>query len=52
MSNEELACVYAALICIDDDVTVTGDKILAILKAANVRNALVKVSRRFYSGGG
>jgi len=36
MSNSELACVYAALILADDGVTVTGDKISTILKAAKV----------------
>ncbi|GAB1603124.1 60S acidic ribosomal protein P1-like [Argonauta hians] len=35
-SNNELACVYAALILADDQVTVTADKISTILKAANV----------------
>jgi len=36
LSHDELACVYAALILIDDDVSVTGDKINAILKAAKI----------------
>ncbi len=35
LSNDELACVYAALILADDNVDVKGDKISAILKAAN-----------------
>ncbi|KAK8727067.1 hypothetical protein OTU49_009921 [Cherax quadricarinatus] len=35
-SNDELACVYAALILLDDDLTVTAEKINSILKAANV----------------
>jgi len=34
--TSELACTYAALILNDDDCEVTGDKISAILKAANV----------------
>merc|ERR1712018_693233 len=34
--SAELACTYAALIHNDDDVEITGDKITAILKAANV----------------
>merc|ERR1711970_907201 len=34
--SAELACTYAALILNDDDVETTGDKITAILKAANV----------------
>merc|ERR1711953_1285016 len=33
--SAELACTYAALILNDDDVEITGDKITAILKAAN-----------------
>nr|AAV91405.1 ribosomal protein 7 [Lonomia obliqua] len=35
-SKAELACVYAALILVDDDVAVTGEKISTILKAAAV----------------
>ncbi|CAF3213283.1 unnamed protein product [Rotaria socialis] len=35
LSNDELACVYASLILADDNVDVKGDKIAAILKAAN-----------------
>uniref|UniRef100_A0A336KAW1 Large ribosomal subunit protein P1 n=1 Tax=Culicoides sonorensis TaxID=179676 RepID=A0A336KAW1_CULSO len=36
LSKAELACVYAALVLVDDDVAVTGEKIQTILKAANV----------------
>ena len=35
LSNNELACVYAALILADDNVDIKGDKIASILKAAN-----------------
>ncbi|CAH0769616.1 unnamed protein product [Bemisia tabaci] len=35
-TKAELACVYAALVLVDDDVAVTGEKIQTILKAANV----------------
>jgi len=35
LSNDELACVYSALILADDNVQITGDKIATILKAAN-----------------
>ncbi|RXG52212.1 60S acidic ribosomal protein P1 [Armadillidium vulgare] len=35
-SKDELACVYAALILLDDDVPITAEKISTILKAANV----------------
>ena len=35
LSNDELACIYAALILADDNVDIKGDKIAAILKAAN-----------------
>ena len=35
LSNDELACVYAALILADDNVDIKGDKIATILKAAN-----------------
>lgn len=35
-SNDELACVYSALILQDGDAPVTADKLQALLKAANV----------------
>ncbi|XP_004529421.1 60S acidic ribosomal protein P1 [Ceratitis capitata] len=35
-TKAELACVYAALVLVDDDIAVTGEKITTILKAASV----------------
>ncbi|XP_076064223.1 ribosomal protein LP1 [Oratosquilla oratoria] len=35
-SQDELACVYAALILMDDEVPITADKLTTLLKAANV----------------
>jgi len=35
-SNDELACVYAALVLQDDEIAVTAEKLQTILKAANV----------------
>merc|ERR1711872_780708 len=35
-SSDELACVYASLLLLDDDIPITGEKINTILKAANV----------------
>uniref|UniRef100_A0A182MRY6 Large ribosomal subunit protein P1 n=1 Tax=Anopheles culicifacies TaxID=139723 RepID=A0A182MRY6_9DIPT len=36
LNKAELACVYSALILVDDDVAVTDEKIATILKSANV----------------
>uniref|UniRef100_A0A0P4WRV9 Large ribosomal subunit protein P1 n=1 Tax=Daphnia magna TaxID=35525 RepID=A0A0P4WRV9_9CRUS len=36
-SKDELACVYAALVLLDDDVAITAEKIQTILKAADVK---------------
>ena len=36
-TTDELACTYSALILADDDVPVTAEKIVTILKAANVQ---------------
>ena len=35
--KDELACVYAALVLVDDDVAVTAEKIQTIIKAARVK---------------
>ncbi|XP_013778479.1 60S acidic ribosomal protein P1-like isoform X1 [Limulus polyphemus] len=35
-TDDELACVYSALILQDDEVTITSEKINTILKAANM----------------
>lgn len=36
MSTSELACTYAALLLVDDDIAVTGEKISTVLKAAKI----------------
>ena len=36
LDTGDLACTYAALILADDDIAITGDKISAILKAAQI----------------
>ena len=36
VSKDELACIYAALILVDDDVPVTSQKIATLLNAADV----------------
>ena len=36
LTNDEVACVYSALILQDDDIAVTAEKINTILKAASV----------------
>lgn len=38
MSHSELAASYAALILADDDVEITADKLLNLIKAANVED--------------
>jgi len=38
MSNAELAVSYAALILADDGVDVTADKLLTLIKAANIED--------------
>jgi len=36
-TNDELACTYSALILADDDVPITAEKMITILKAANIQ---------------
>lgn len=37
INKDELACVYAALVLLDDDVAITAEKLQTILKAAEVK---------------
>merc|ERR1712176_1316354 len=48
--SAELGCTYAALILNDDDVEITGDKITAILKDADVRSLITNIGSGVGSG--
>ena len=38
LSRDEMAVIYSAAILADDDITITADKLITILRAANLSN--------------